>query len=220
MIKLSLESEGASMRAVTAFYSLLFGLLLGSNTLESAPVLRIPMYAVDFPYEGTQFRKDGQWLALRDAGASDSVAAPLDLADGVYDVTLFVVGENDGRPSYRVDLNGTNLGAFRSPLASSTTEEGERFQKTWNGVRIARGDVVRVSANAHSENGTDIAWGRWSKLVFSRPLGEVGETAVLQTLESGVYGEMKKWHRITLAYVGPARGTLGPESFRGLSLGR
>ena len=172
----------------------------------AAPVLKIPLYAIDFPYEGTKFRKDGQWLAIRESGAVESVSTPLNLADGVYDVTLFVVGENDGRPRYEVKLNGKSLGSFQSPLADSTTEEGERFRVSWQGIRIIPGDVVTVTANTDSENGADIAWGRWSKLVFSRPLGDIGETAALQTLEGGVYGEMKKWHRITLAYAGPDLG--------------
>lgn len=161
------------------------------------------MYAVDFPHEGTLFRRDNQWLAIREAGGRDSVSSKIDLADGVYDVTLYVVGENDGRPRYQVGLNGTTWGTFRPPLADSTTEEGDRFRRTWKGVSIKSGDTITVSAETHSEAGSDVAWGRWSKLVFTRPLGEIGPTAAQQTLQKGLSGELQKWHRVTLAFEGP-----------------
>ena len=48
--------------------------------------------------------------------------------DGSGGVKLHVVGENDGRPLYRVFLNDEELGNFQPPLASGTTEEGEAFQ--------------------------------------------------------------------------------------------
>jgi hypothetical protein len=186
---------------------LFVGLLLVTFASGLAALeLRIPMYAIDFPYEGTKFRRDNQWLAIRDAGESDSVTLPVDLADGVYDVTLYTVGENDGRPAYQVHLNDRKVGDFQAPLASNTTEEGERFRSTWKGIEIERGDRIRVTAATDSENGSDIAWGRWSKIVFSRPFESVGETASLQTMTEGVYGEMKKWHRISLAFAGPDVG--------------
>ena len=181
---------------------LFLGFTLGLAALE----LRVPMYAIDFPYEGTKFRRDNQWLAIRDAGASDSVSLPVDLSDGTYDVTLYVVGENDGRPTYQFHLNDRKVGEFQAPLASNTTEEGERFRSTWKGIQIVRGDRIRVTAATDSENGSDIAWGRWSKVVFSRPFESVGETASLQSMTEGVYGELKKWHRISLAFTGPDVG--------------
>ena len=180
----------------------LVGFACGLGALE----LRLPMYAVDFPHEGTAFRRDNQWLAIRDAGATGSVSAPVDFADGTYDVTLYAVGESDGRPTYQVHLNDRKLGEFRTPLANGTTEEGERFRSTWKSIQIARGDQIRVTASTNSENGSDVAWGRWSKLVFARPFEAAGETASLQTMEEGVYGEMKKWHRVTLAFAGPDVG--------------
>lgn len=203
---LGLDRFDLPMRRLQPMGMLVALSILGMATGVSALELRIPMYAIDFPYEGTAFRKDNQWLAIRDAGASGSVSAPLDLSAGTYDVTLYTVGESDGRPHYQVYLNDRRLGEFRPPLASSTTEEGERFRSTWREIKIAPGDRVRVEAATASENGSDIAWGRWSKLVFSRPFEAIGETASLQTMAEGVYGEMKKWHRVTLAFAGPDVG--------------
>ncbi len=191
-------------------HSLALSLFLTLGTLPvgngAEPQIRTPVYATDFPYEDSAFRRDGQWLALHENGASGTVSRPLDLLPGVYDVTLHVVGENDGRPTYRVRLNGELLGTFQPPLAQQTTEEGERFTQTWRGITVGAGDRLEVGATTDSIDGSDIAWGRWSRVVFARPLGDIGETAARKTLEEGVYGERKKWHCVTLAFEGPDTG--------------
>ncbi len=188
--------------------SLLFILGFGFNAVGAEPLIRVPVYAVDFPYQDTVFEREGQWLRLPEGNQTQQgdVSKRLDLDEGTYEVSLHVVGENDGRPLYRVFLNDEELGSFQPPLASGTTEEGEAFQVSWPAVAVKRGDTIRVTATTDSENGSDRAWGRWSKLVFSRPLGSIGATSAQQTLMAGLFGERKKWHRITLAFEGPDLG--------------
>ena len=134
---------------------------------------------------------------------SAAVTAPVSVSPGVYDVTLYVVAENDGRPTYEVLLDDRPLGRYQPEKTTAVTEEGDRFSYTWNNVEVLSDSAITIQATTDAES-DDVAWGRWSRLEFSRLMEGVEASPALRTPKAGLFGELQQWHRVTLAFEGPA----------------
>ncbi|MEM0895675.1 MAG: DUF5060 domain-containing protein [Verrucomicrobiota bacterium] len=125
--------------------------------------------ASGFSYAGSNFYLDkGKWLAINPEQHQAAEAnMALALPTGKYNLTLHSVGENDGSSTYTVVVNGNEIGRHTCPLANDTFEEGPKFQKTWNGLEIAKGDSLTVKAEVASKDGAEWSRARWAGLRFA-----------------------------------------------------
>lgn len=108
-----------------------------------------------------------KWLAIdpekhEQASAERTFPYPT----GIYDIVLQTVGENDGRSSYSLAVDGEKVGDYRNPLSQQMYEEGESFNKTWKKIQITEGAVVRVSSEVGSEDGKEFSRARWLGVRF------------------------------------------------------
>lgn len=191
---------------IKLYFLLLCGLLSVAPLTAAgpAPVLRVPLYANEINVNGTDYVRDGSWLAVNvDQSKSARITTRVPVSQGVYTLNFHAVGENDGRPTHRVSINDRLIGTFQTPLSNQTTEEGPAYTHKWDNIEISEGDTVTVESFAHSEDGQDIARGRWSRIVFSRPAPDMSNLHADITPSKGVYGELKLWHKITFAFEGP-----------------
>jgi len=194
----------------------------GSIAALGGPSGRIA--AIDFSIENGFYTDKGKWLAVnpeRDQSGTASVVFPY--RDGVYDVVLEMVGENDGQSSYEVLIESESLGKAVCPTSEKKFEEG--FSRVWQKITIHDGDIIRVKAFIASADGKEWSRARWGGLVFKpvdggaplavekNPLKTESAAAGLPPLYgkrrpdgSGageMSGELKQWHTGTLTLDGP-----------------
>ena len=196
--------------------------------LEGNGVLR----ATEFPSEGTDFYLDrDKWMAINpEKHKAASTSEPFPFESGRYDVTLFTVGENDGRSSYELFVGGSKIGAFVNPLAKVMYEEGGRYSVTWKNLKIDTSDDIRIAAHVASEDGKEYSRARWSRVAFKRVDGKPVKVVlarapaanrsvsvakpiptaplVLPRQPDGngkvtISGELRQWHKVTLNLAGP-----------------
>ena len=189
--------------------------------------------AGQFAIQGTGYYLDkGKWLAIDPSRRKSARAqAKLSIAAGQYHVTLCGVGENDGKSRYELLVDGKSVGTFVCPLAGVTTEEGPRYTRTWPNVTVGKDASVEIRSWIASEDGKEHSRARVGRVTFV-PSAAVAAGAkvvpgvppaapVLRTPElvSGqalvqprkpdgkgavtVAGELKQWHKVTLALDGP-----------------
>ncbi len=197
---------------------------LGAQESEKPLVMR----AVDFSItESNYYRDRGKWLAIHpERHKTATASAPFPYASGTYHVTLFVVGESDGQSTFQVSLNDSTLGDFKSPPSQKMFEEGSKFSRTWQNVRIGEGDRLTVHSQIASADGQEWSRGRWAALAFSpadaetrrvaKPIATTKATLNLQEHFSDptvrrpdgngditISGELREWHKVTLTLDGP-----------------
>ena len=192
------------------------------------------MKAGHFPAgQGTGYYLDqGRWMAISpDHHKSASTSEPFPFASGPYDVTVFTVGENDGRASYELSVGGSKIGAFVNPLPKKTYEEGSKYSVTWRNLQIKTADDIRVGSHIASADGKEYSRARWSRVEFKRvdgkpakvilaraPSAPVSVVSVNKQIPTAplvlprnpdgngkitVSGELKQWHKVTLNLSGP-----------------
>ncbi len=124
--------------------------------------------AGQFAIRGSNYYMDrGKWLAIDPAKHKAAKAtAKTSLPAGKYHVTLYAVGENDGKSRYEVLVGGKSLGTFVCPLAGVTTAEGLKYTKTWPSVSVDKNASVEVRSWIASEDGSDHSRARVARLTF------------------------------------------------------
>lgn len=131
---------------------------------------------------------------------------------GQYNITLNTLSELDGESSYRIKINGVQLGTtFQNP---ETSVDYTSASVTFNKIDVVNGDEIQIEFNSHTNgkipegNGTAFSRGRWTSLDFECSTGNeiVGgpEGGPIIT-PAGVSntGEFRRWHKITLTCDGP-----------------
>ena len=109
----------------------------------------------------------GKWLAVNPEQHQQGLAqVKFPFPSGVYHVTLLAVGENDGRSKYEVSIGNQNLGEYTPPLSTKMFAEGEKFNRTWKNIKVAKGSVCRVVSKVGSADGMEYSRARWRGLAF------------------------------------------------------
>lgn len=111
-------------------------------------------------------------------------------ATGAYDVTLTTMTETDGESSYRLLVDGGQVGQFTNP---KTTEDYKPSTKTWKNVSISQGQTVRVefstATNSQQTSGhIPYARGRWTALTLV-PAGATQAQAGARESETRIFVE-------------------------------
>ncbi len=94
---------------------------------------------------------------------------------GTYDVVITTMTETDGECTYRLLVNGKQVGEFKNP---ESDEDYQLIRHWWKNVSLEKGDEILVSYNSHSNrkipegNGFAYARGRWRSLSFVEPGAE------------------------------------------------
>lgn len=128
--------------------------------------------AQKFPSDGTDFYTHGKnWMAINPnthKEATASTAFPFE--SGKYDIVFVGVGENDGRSTFTLSLNGVEVGSYQPQETESMFEEGKAFNALWTGIELSKGDKLTVHAVVGTD-GKEFCRARWAGLVFS-PVGK------------------------------------------------
>ncbi len=178
--------------------------------------------ATAFPIEGTNFYVDNNWLAInpgahKEAGSSTTYEA----MDGTFDVVFLGVGENDGASEFTFLINEEEVGSYKTPLSSKTSEEAAKYCQVWKDVSIKKGDKISVHAKVGTKDGSGYSRARWAGVALTPPgtSEEVlkaidknvraGEEAATVNVWPAITGELKMWHKVTLTFDGPATSETG-----------
>ena len=189
----------------------------------------LTMHAKEFIHYGSGFYLDqGKWLAIdpkKHKKAEGHCSFPYPA--GKYDVTMFVVGENDGQSTFQLTINNQELDSFTAAASDQTFEEGPKFSNTWKGIDIPFSCGVKVGAQVASADGKE-----WSRARISRveyiPADDATKAAVKEFIggrqtetqkrngqslidprqpdgkaEVSISGELKQWHKVSLTLDGP-----------------
>ncbi|MDA7916294.1 DUF5060 domain-containing protein [Verrucomicrobia bacterium] len=129
----------------------------------------LTMGASDFPAEGTGFYVDkGRWMAINpDKNKTATTSSSFPFAEGMFNITLLAVGENDGGSSYSVVINDVKIGDHTAPLSKGMFEEGAKYHRTWKNIGVSPGDVVTVTSTIASADGMEYSRARWAGLKFA-----------------------------------------------------
>ncbi|QDT12562.1 DUF5060 domain-containing protein [Stieleria marina] len=129
--------------------------------------LRLP--AKSFVLAGTGYYLDqGKWAAINpDKNKTAKTEITFEYPTGKYNVTLQAVGESDGQSTYQVSLDADVLGDFKCPLSTETFEEGKKFHKTWPGVMITDGTVLKIQSTIASKDGDEFSRARWAAITLT-----------------------------------------------------
>ncbi|WP_371193824.1 hypothetical protein [Glaciecola sp. SC05] len=97
---------------------------------------------------------------------------------GRYDLTITPMTEEDGEPLYRLLLNGTVVGTYRSSyIGKGNHRDLTAETHTWHGITVSTDDVIGIESNAHTNgeipenDGTAWARGRWQSLSLAPSKG-------------------------------------------------
>lgn len=177
---------GGSVKAFTAPDNKDWVLLLSKG--EKIPASTIPATEViemssfnDF----TNFAIDGFAPAYKDGGRKvlaidaakhkdkfTAAEAKFNGKSGVYAVKLVTMTETDGESTYRVSVNGKQIGSFTNP---ATAKDYVQASQVFDHIALKKGDTLRVEFNSASNGkipeGDAFAFsrGRWQKLVIGQP---------------------------------------------------
>ncbi len=128
--------------------------------------------AQKFPSDGTDFYTHGKnWMAINPnthKEATTSTAFPFE--SGKYDIVFVGVGENDGRSTFQLSVNGVEVGIYQPQATTSMYEEGKNFNALWNAVELKKGDKLTVHAKVGTD-GKEFCRARWAGIVFA-PVGK------------------------------------------------
>lgn len=198
--------------------------LIGALSAKAGPIGRVP--AVEFSVEEGFYKDKGKWLAVHpDRHKEGTASVVFPYRDGVYDVRLEMVGENDGQSRYEVAVEDRVLSRVTCPPSSKMFEEGPRFAHVWKKVSINDGDIIRVKGFMASADGREWSRARWAGLTFVpvdggpalQPAAAGAAMASARTPKPalhgprkpdgdgsvGISGELKQWHKVTLTLDGP-----------------
>jgi hypothetical protein len=122
-----------------------------------------------FAIGGSNYYLDkGKWLAIDPAQHKSARAqAKLSIAAGDYHVTLYAVGESDGKSSFELLVAGKPLGTFVCPLAGGMYAEGPKFTKTWPKVAVGKNATVEVRSQIASIDGKEFSRARVARVTFT-----------------------------------------------------
>jgi hypothetical protein len=122
------------------------------------------------------YKNDNTWsLAINAAQYKDKFAAGetnFPGPSGTYDVVITTLTETDGECTYRLLVNGKQVGEFQNP---ETDEDYQLIRHRWSNVSLNLGDEILVAYNSHSNgkipegDGFAYARGRWRSLSFLEP---------------------------------------------------
>lgn len=111
---------------------------------------------------------DNRWLAVNpEADKRGSAQRTFPYPTGTYNVTLQTVGENDGKSSYSLSIDGTKVGSYTNPLSTKMYEVGAKFNRTWKNVQITDGAIIKVESSIGSEDGKEFSRARWGGVAFA-----------------------------------------------------
>ena len=155
-----------------------FAFVQAPPTAEPTPVKKnsndsLVLPARNFPTAGTGYYLDqGKWLAINpEQRKIASSAMAFQFPTGKYDVTLIAVGENDGKSTFQLEMDGDLIGEFECPLSQNTFEEGKKYTKTWKDIDLVSGALLKVSSQIASSDGQEFSRARWAGLSF-RPANQ------------------------------------------------
>lgn len=122
----------------------------------------------EFPVDGTNFYKNGKnWLAInpkKHKEAKSSITFPY--KTGKYDIIFVGVGENDGRSTFTVLINGKELGTYNPPLTEELWVEGKDYNALWENIKLKKDDKITVIGQVATD-GNEWTRARWAGLVFT-----------------------------------------------------
>jgi hypothetical protein len=207
----------------------------GGTSSRKLPAGSVIVDAGRFAIGGSNYYLDrGKWLAINpEQHKSARAQTKLSIPAGQYHVTLYAVGENDGKSNFELLVGGRNLGTFICPLAGGTYAEGPEFTRTWPKVKVDKNATLEVRSQIASVDGKEYSRARVAKVTFvpsgskqagaltfsaTKPAAKTkasaaperisGEPLVLPRKPDGsgavrVSGELKQWHKVTLTLDGP-----------------
>lgn len=128
--------------------------------------------AQQFPSVGTDFYTHGKnWLAINpNTHKEATTSTAFKFASDHYDIVFVGVGENDGRSTFQLLVNGEEVGSYQPLPTESMFEEGKAFNALWTDVALKKGDKLTVHAKVGTD-GKEFCRARWAGLVFA-PVGK------------------------------------------------
>ncbi|MHC4743391.1 MAG: DUF5060 domain-containing protein [Planctomycetota bacterium] len=91
---------------------------------------------------------------------------------GKYDITIVTMMETDGESTYRLKVDGRQIGTFTNP---KTSQDYKPTAHTWKKVTLDKGAKIRIEFNpatnstARQGNRKAYSRGRWTQLIISEP---------------------------------------------------
>lgn len=172
--------------------------------------------ASDYYLENTNFYLDQEkWLAINPDKAKEATISFINKNNnGVFDLTILGVGENDGGSKYALLINDKQIKEYKAPLSTKMFEENAAYCYTFENVNLKNGDKISVKAEIGSADGKEYSRARWSGLViakkssqFLRKMSNLMPKASLpkpiENVIPEITGELQKWHKVTLTFDGP-----------------
>ncbi len=116
--------------------------------------------------------KNQDALAINAKEYKDKFAAAEATFDGnaaTYNITINTLSELDGESTYRLVIDGKNVGTFKNP---TTTIDYAPASKVFKNIVMKKGATIRVEFSSHTNgkipegDGTAFSRGRWTSLEF------------------------------------------------------
>lgn len=128
--------------------------------------------AQKFPSIGTDFYPHGKnWLAINPETHKEAITSTaFPFESGVYDIVFVGVGENDGRSTFHLSVNGQEIGGYQPLPTERMFEEGKDFNALWGNIALKKGDKITVLAQIGTD-GKEYCRARWAGIVFA-PVGK------------------------------------------------
>ena len=189
--------------------------------------------ASNFSVEGTNYYLDrnGKWLAIDpDQFKKATATTTFNGKNGIYDLMLLAVGENDGNSTYFVTVNDHPIGTFTSPPSKYSFQEGAKYISLFGNIQLSKGDILSVTSEVGSNDGAEYSRARWGGIALApagsgatalASLGDAGTTFNVgdpapsinsSNMDPDLQGELKKWHKVTLTFDGPDLSESGKEN--------
>ncbi|MEM1223071.1 MAG: DUF5060 domain-containing protein [Verrucomicrobiota bacterium] len=220
-----------SLRSVALFF-ILSPLInnISNGASSDAPDTKVTVdegriLATEFSIQKGFYVDQEKWLGVNPKRAKKGTASLVfPYRDGTYDVTLEMVGENDGQSTFEVAIEALPLGTLTAPTTEEMFATGPRFNLGWKNIKIHDGDLVTVKGKIHSADGKEWSRARWAAIRFTpadgKPLFEAAPaTPSAKAVEPGlplfgprkpdgdgsvaITGELKQWHNVVLTLDGP-----------------
>ncbi|MCV9386668.1 hypothetical protein [Reichenbachiella ulvae] len=128
--------------------------------------------AQQFPSLGTNYYEHGKnWMAINPEEYKEAITSTsFDYESGKYDLVFVAVGENDGSSTFRISINGKELGEYSPKISENMFEMGKNSNALWKGVSMTKGDKITVWAKVGTD-GQEFTRGRWAGIIFT-PVGK------------------------------------------------
>ncbi|WP_430936024.1 hypothetical protein [Saccharicrinis sp. 156] len=136
------------------------------SAMDDFPILTIPGYAP--PYKD-KYRKAMAIDAVHYKNVFAASKVQLTAPKGLYNITISTLGEIDGESTYRLKVNGVELGQTQN----KETEKDYKIDNfTFKNVRLEEVNDIQVEFNSHSngkipeDDAFAFSRGRWTQLKF------------------------------------------------------